>query len=225
MKFTVESFDKSVVVEWFNTEPSIMKDVQKSIRGCRECSAKGESPYKPWVPYGEEDSEYVFCTITPGVDMLFLRDGFLSKDFVGKLFKKYIDVLGVDAKKEIYFTSLLFCHVLGNRGPWRQEVGTCLQYKRKEFSILKKARYIFLFGNAVVQGFTNYSFSVMELFGKVMQYVDGGRRYLIFPCYHPGHVEKQSELSQTQLDFIYFSKGIIDADKSGNLKWKGEDHE
>lgn len=131
----------------------------------------------------------VFGVGNPETDILFVGEGpgenedLQGEPFVGKagqLLDKYLQVIGLDRKKNIYIANIVKCRPPQNRDPLPEEQELCIEWLRAQTRIIKP-KIIVCLGRIAAQRLISADFKITKQHGEFIK-----KGNLIFMAtYHP----------------------------------------
>lgn len=157
----------------------------KFIKACKLCPIRSEATY-PVPPKGPLKPIAMFIGRNPGKQEDREGQPFYPESPGGKLFEKYLNVLGL-SRGQIYLTNSVMCYTKNDRSPFISEINTCNLWKTIEFDIIEIPRYIFTLGNDAMKMFFGYNHpSILQIYGDIYRTQLRGKETYIIPVAHPG---------------------------------------
>ncbi len=157
-------------------ESSIEK-LKKECLGCNKCELRsGASQVVFGV--GNPESKIMFVGEGPGEQEDILGEPFVGKS--GQLLDKYLELIGLDRKKNIYIANIVKCRPPHNRDPKPEEQDICISWLREQFKIIRPEIVVCL-GRIAAQKIISPDFRVTAQHGQFIQ--KGG--VLFMGTFHP----------------------------------------
>ncbi len=131
----------------------------------------------------------VFGVGNPQADILFVGEGpgenedLQGEPFVGKagqLLDKYLQVIGLDRKKNIYIANIVKCRPPQNRDPLPEEQEMCIEWLRSQTRLIKP-KIIVCLGRIAAQRLISEDFKVTRQHGE---FIKKGNIFFM-GTYHP----------------------------------------
>lgn len=139
-----------------------MKTLYNECLGCEKC------------PLGKTRTNLVFGCGNPKADILFIGEGpgeqedLQGEPFVGKsgqLLDKYLQVIDLDRKENIYIANMVKCRPKNNRDPKPEEIEMCIGWLRSQVRILRP-KIIVCLGRIAAQRLISPDFRVTRQHGE-----------------------------------------------------------
>jgi len=199
---------------YFGRDKSLLDD---RMSRCVSCTARREAR-QPVLTEGDPNAKILLLGQNPGS-----QEDAKGRPFVGdswERLKYWLQVLGV-TRDDCLVSNAVLCHTTQNRKPLSHEVAVCAAWKAVESLHWDYLRYVFLFGGTALDGFFGPSCpTIMTMFGQTQQVLSqAGRRYLVFPFFHPSFVLRQPERNQECVNYMDFARQIIELDCREELRW------
>lgn len=147
---------------------------------CSNCNA---------CPLGATRTNLVFGVGNENADIMFVGEGpgenedLQGEPFVGKagqLLDKYLQVIDLDRKKNIYIANIVKCRPPGNRDPEAAEQELCINWLRAQTRLIKP-KIIVCLGRIAAQKLISEDFKVTRQHGE---FIKKGNIYFM-GTYHP----------------------------------------
>ncbi len=128
-------------------------------------------------PLGETRTNLVFGVGNENADILFVGEGpgenedLQGEPFVGKagqLLDKYLNVIDLDRKKNIYIANIVKCRPPQNRDPKPEEQEVCIEWLRNQTRLIKP-KIIVCLGRIAAQKLISEDFRVTKQHGEFFQ--------------------------------------------------------
>lgn len=127
---------------------------------------------------GNSEAEILFVGEGPGETEDLQGEPFVGK--AGQLLDKYLNVIGLDRKKNIYIANIVKCRPPQNRDPASEEQELCIDWLRAQARILKP-KIIVCLGRISAQKLISEDFKVTKQHGE---FIKKGN-ILFMATYHP----------------------------------------
>ena len=137
-------------------------------KACLDCSKCGLC---------ETRTNIVFGVGNPQADIMFVGEGpgenedLTGEPFVGKagqLLDKYLQVIDLDRKKNIYIANIVKCRPPQNRDPKPEEQEVCIDWLRQQTRLIKP-KIIVCLGRIAAQKIISEDFMVTKQHGEFIQ--------------------------------------------------------
>ena len=128
-------------------------------------------------PLGSTRTNLVFGVGNENADILFVGEGpgenedLQGEPFVGKagqLLDKYLNVIDLDRKKNIYIANIVKCRPPQNRDPKPEEQEVCINWLRNQTRLIKP-KIIVCLGRIAAQKLISEDFRVTKQHGEFIQ--------------------------------------------------------
>lgn len=152
-------------------------DLKSACNNCEKCQLHGTR------------TNVVFGVGNPMADILFVGEGpgenedLQGEPFVGKagqLLDKYLQVIGLDRKKNIYIANIVKCRPPQNRDPKPDEQELCIEWLRAQTKFIKP-KIIVCLGRIAAQRLISPDFKITKQHGA---FIKKGN-ILFMATYHP----------------------------------------
>lgn len=139
-----------------------MKELNKECQSCEMC------------PLGKTRTNLVFGCGNPEAKIMFIGEGpgeqedLQGEPFVGRsgqLLDKYLQVIDLDRKKNIYIANMVKCRPKNNRDPKPEEVEMCIGWLRSQVRIIRP-KIIVCLGRIAAQRLISPDFRVTRQHGE-----------------------------------------------------------
>jgi len=144
-----------------------LEDLRRFIGDCQRCRL---SHGRTHLVFGEGShrARLVFVGEGPGRDED--REGRPFVGEAGKLLTKIIHAMGLQ-REDVYICNVVKCRPPGNRNPEPDEIRTCIPFLRKQLGIIRP-RVICTLGLVAIQGLMESEFTMKDIRGKWLSYMD-----------------------------------------------------
>ena len=128
-------------------------------------------------PLGATRTNLVFGVGNENADILFVGEGpgenedLQGEPFVGKagqLLDKYLNVIDLDRKKNVYIANIVKCRPPQNRDPKPEEQDICIEWLRNQTRLIKP-KIIVCLGRIAAQKLISEDFRVTKQHGEFVQ--------------------------------------------------------
>lgn len=127
---------------------------------------------------GNENADIMFVGEGPGENEDLQGEPFVGK--AGQLLDKYLQVIDLDRKKNIYIANIVKCRPPGNRDPEQSEQEVCINWLRAQTRLIKP-KIIVCLGRIAAQRLISEDFRVTRQHGE---FIKKGNIYFM-GTYHP----------------------------------------
>ena len=143
----------------------ILKDMKELHEECQSCEK---------CPLGKTRTNLVFGCGNPEAKIMFIGEGpgeqedLQGEPFVGRsgqLLDKYLQVIDLDRKKNIYIANMVKCRPKNNRDPKPEEVEMCIGWLRSQVRIIRP-KIIVCLGRIAAQRLISPDFRVTRQHGE-----------------------------------------------------------
>ncbi|MBQ5968765.1 MAG: uracil-DNA glycosylase [Clostridia bacterium] len=176
-------------------EQELLK-LEKACRACQRC------------PLGATRTNLVFGVGVPGARILFVGEGpgeqedLRGEPFVGRsgqLLDKYLSLIDLDRRKNIYIANMVKCRPPHNRDPKPEETEQCLPWLRSQVRILRPQLIVCL-GRIAAQRLISPDFRVTRQHGQLIR----KGNFTLMGTFHPAallrnEAQKADALSDFQV--------------------------
>ena len=136
---------------------------------------------------GNPNSEIMFIGEAPGAE-----EDKIGKPFVGqagRLFDEMISYIGLNRRKNIYITNIIFWRPPGNRTPTSQEIATCLPLTREHIRLICP-KILILMGNVAAKSLLSIKDGISKIREKNHIYTDQESKISIpvKAIFHPAYL-------------------------------------
>lgn len=145
--------------------------------GCKACPLR-EGARQVVFGTGNENADIMFVGEGPGEQEDIQGEPFVGKS--GQLLDKYLELIDLDRKKNIYIANIVKCRPEGNRDPKEEEQDICIDWLRRQVREIKP-KIIVCLGRIAAQKLISPDFRVTSQHG---QFVEKGGIYFM-GTFHP----------------------------------------
>jgi DNA polymerase len=153
--------------------------LNSSCHSCQKCSLSSNRT-QVVTGRGNRYADLLAVGEAPGE-----REDKTGRPFVGKsgqLLRKMLAAVGIDTKKDVYFTNLVRCRPPDNRLPTDREIKACQPYLIDEIRLVRP-KVIVAIGATATKVLTQKKQSITALRGKWFDY----EGILCLPIFHPAY--------------------------------------
>ncbi len=140
-------------------------DLKRDCLNCRNCSLSATRT-NVVLGVGNENADIMFVGEGPGENEDLQGEPFVGK--AGQLLDKYLEVIGLSRKKNIYIANIVKCRPPGNRDPEATEQDACIEWLRCQTRLIKP-RIIVCLGRIASQKLISEDFKVTRQHGEFIQ--------------------------------------------------------
>ena len=147
---------------------------------CFSCEKCGLCKTRTNVVFGvgNTDADILFVGEGPGENEDLQGEPFVGK--AGQLLDKYLQVIGLDRKKNIYIANIVKCRPPQNRDPLPEEQELCIEWLRAQTKLIKP-KIIVCLGRIAAQRLISPDFKITRQHGEFIK-----KGNIIFMAtYHP----------------------------------------
>lgn len=127
---------------------------------------------------GNENADIIFVGEGPGENEDLQGEPFVGK--AGQLLDKYLQVIGLSRKENVYIANIVKCRPPGNRDPQEEEQNACIDWLRAQTRLIKP-KIIVCLGRIAAQRLISPDFRVTRQHGEFIQ----KGNILFMGTYHP----------------------------------------
>ena len=127
---------------------------------------------------GNENADIMFVGEGPGENEDLQGEPFVGK--AGQLLDKYLQVIGLSRKENVYIANIVKCRPPGNRDPQEEEQNACIDWLRAQTRLIKP-KIIVCLGRIAAQRLISPDFRVTRQHGE---FIKKGN-ILFMGTYHP----------------------------------------
>lgn len=127
---------------------------------------------------GNENADIMFVGEGPGENEDLQGEPFVGK--AGQLLDKYLQVVGLSRKENVYIANIVKCRPPGNRDPQEEEQNACIDWLRAQTRLIKP-KIIVCLGRIAAQRLISPDFRVTRHHGEFIQ----KGNILFMGTYHP----------------------------------------
>ena len=164
----------SVGENMMNSEFESLKNQCLSCTNCPLCTGRHNVVFG----VGNENARIMFVGEGPGEQEDLKGEPFVGKS--GQLLDKYLSLIDLDRKENIYIANIVKCRPPMNRDPKPEEQDTCIEYLRQQVRLIKP-RVIVCLGRIAAQKLISPDFRVTTQHGQFFE--KGG--ILFMGTFHP----------------------------------------
>ena len=157
-----------------NTE---FENLKNQWLGCDKCPLSS-GRHNVVFGVGNENAEIMFVGEGPGEQEDLQGEPFVGKS--GQLLDKYLSLIGLDRKENIYIANIVKCRPPMNRDPKPEEQDICIGYLRQQVKFIKP-KIIVCLGRIAAQRLISPDFRVTTQHGEFIE--KGG--ILFMGTFHP----------------------------------------
>ena len=151
--------------------------LKKQCLSCNECPL-GSGRHNVVFGVGNENARIMFVGEGPGEQEDLQGEPFVGKS--GQLLDKYLSLIDLDRKSNIYIANIVKCRPPMNRDPKPEEQDCCIGYLRRQVKLIKP-RIIVCLGRIAAQRLISPDFRVTTQHGDFIE--KGG--ILFMGTFHP----------------------------------------
>ncbi len=141
------------------------EDLKRDCLNCKNC-ALAATRTNVVVGVGNENADIMFVGEGPGENEDLQGEPFVGK--AGQLLDKYLEVIGLSRKKNIYIANIVKCRPPGNRDPEPTEQEACIEWLRCQTRLIKP-KIIVCLGRIAAQKLISEDFKVTRQHGEFIQ--------------------------------------------------------
>lgn len=170
---------------------------------CKKCSLC-ETRTNLVFGVGNENAEVMFIGEGPGENEDLQGEPFVGRG--GKLLDKYLEVIDLDRKKNIYIANMVKCRPPKNRDPLPQEQDCCIDWLREQTRLIRP-KIIVCLGRISAQRLISKDFKVTQQHGQFIE--KGG--ILFMGTFHPAALLRNPNQKPAALeDFVALREKIME---------------
>ncbi len=149
-------------------------------KACLDCSECGLCETRTNVVFGvgNPQAKIMFVGEGPGENEDLTGEPFVGK--AGQLLDKYLKVIGLDRKENIYIANIVKCRPPHNRDPKPEEQEVCIKWLRQQTKQIKP-QIIVCLGRIAAQKIISEDFKVTKQHGEFIQ----KGKILFMGTFHP----------------------------------------
>ncbi|MGN0527278.1 MAG: uracil-DNA glycosylase family protein [Acutalibacteraceae bacterium] len=140
----------------------ILKEECSKCTGCELCSTRHNVVFG----VGNENADIMFVGEGPGENEDLQGEPFVGK--AGQLLDKYLDVIGLDRRRNIYIANIVKCRPPQNRDPKDEEQESCIEWLRHQTRLIQP-KIIVCLGRIAAQKLIGKEFRVTQHHGEFVQ--------------------------------------------------------
>lgn len=162
---------------------SVYETLREQCLACEKCSLC-EGRHNVVFGVGNENAKIMFVGEGPGEQEDLQGEPFVGKS--GQLLDKYLSLIDLDRKDNIYIANIVKCRPPQNRDPKPEEQDICIEYLRQQVKLIKP-RIIVCLGRIAAQRLISPDFRVTTQHGEFTE--KGG--ILFMGTFHPSALLRQ----------------------------------
>lgn len=156
---------------------SKLENLRKECLDCTKCPLR-EGARQVVFGVGNENADIMFVGEGPGEQEDIQGEPFVGKS--GQLLDKYLELIDLDRKENIYIANIVKCRPENNRDPKEEEQDICIDWLRNQVREIKP-RIIVCLGRIAAQKLISPDFRVTSQHGQF--YEKGGIYFM--GTFHP----------------------------------------
>ena len=156
---------------------SVLEELKKECLDCTACPLR-KNAHQVVFGVGNENARIMFVGEGPGEQEDIQGEPFVGKS--GQLLDKYLELIGLDRRKNIYIANIVKCRPEGNRDPKEEEQEVCIEWLRRQVREIKP-QIIVCLGRIAAQKLISPDFRVTSQHGQFIE--KGG--ILFMGTFHP----------------------------------------
>ncbi len=176
------------------------------VKSCKRCKLSRECkiPIPPDIVY---QPKAMFVGRNPGKIDDIVGVPFSQRGNSGKIFSKYLDVLGL-SREEVILSNVAYCRTKTNRPPEMEHMQVCSLWKYWEFRLFKTPPFIFVLGNDALKLFMGWGYpSLLAIHGDIYHtFLAGKKEVYIIPVNHPSFILRNREWGKDTVKILRFVK-------------------
>ncbi len=181
---------------------NILSEVKKDCLSCEKCSLC-KTRTNVVFGVGDENADIMFVGEGPGENEDLQGEPFVGK--AGQLLDKYLDVIGLDRKKDVYIANIVKCRPPQNRDPLPEEQEACIEWLRCQTRIIKP-KIIVCLGRIAAQRLISPDFKVTKQHGQIIK----KGNLLFMGTFHPAALLRNEAQKQPALDDFLVLQDLIE---------------
>lgn len=159
------------------------EELKNKCISCTKCSLQS-GRHNVVFGTGNERARIMFVGEGPGEQEDLQGEPFVGKS--GQLLDKYLSLIDLDRKENIYIANIVKCRPPMNRDPKPEEQDICIEYLRQQVKLIKP-RIIVCLGRIAAQKLISPDFRVTSQHGEFIE--KGG--ILFMGTFHPSALLRQ----------------------------------
>ena len=156
---------------------SVLEELKKECLSCTACPLR-KGARQVVFGVGNENARIMLIGEGPGEQEDIQGEPFVGKS--GQLLDKYLELVGLSRKENIYIANIVKCRPEGNRDPKEEEQEVCISWLRRQVREIKPDIIVCL-GRIAAQKLISPDFRVTSQHGKFTE--KGG--ILFMGTFHP----------------------------------------
>lgn len=171
------------------------ENLKKDCFSCNRCSLC-KTRTKLVFGVGNENADIMFVGEGPGENEDLQGEPFVGK--AGQLLDKYLDVIGLSRKENVYIANIVKCRPPHNRDPLPEEQEACIEWLRCQTRLIKP-KIIVCLGRIAAQKLISPDFRVTKQHGQIIK----KGNILFMGTFHPASLLRNEAQKQPTLeDFL-----------------------
>ena len=156
---------------------SVLEELKKECLSCTACPLR-KGARQVVFGVGNENARIMLVGEGPGEQEDIQGEPFVGKS--GQLLDKYLELVGLSRKENVYIANIVKCRPEGNRDPKEEEQEVCISWLRRQVREIKPDIIVCL-GRIAAQKLISPDFRVTSQHGKFFE--KGG--ILFMGTFHP----------------------------------------
>ena len=156
---------------------SVLEELKKECLSCTACPLR-KGARQVVFGVGNENARIMLIGEGPGEQEDIQGEPFVGKS--GQLLDKYLELIGLSRKENVYIANIVKCRPEGNRDPKEEEQEVCISWLRRQVREIKPDIIVCL-GRIAAQKLISPDFRVTSQHGKFFE--KGG--ILFMGTFHP----------------------------------------
>ncbi len=183
-----------------------MSQLEVLKKECLECTACSLRQGARQVVFGvgNEKARIMFVGGGPGKQEDIQGEPFVGKS--GQLLDKYLELIDLDRKENIYIANIVKCRPENNRDPLEEEQSICIEWLRRQVKIIKP-QIIVCLGRIAAQKLISPNFRVTSQHGQITE--KGGIYFM--GTFHPSALLRYPSNKAAALRDFRALRDFIDA--------------
>ncbi len=141
------------------------EDLKADCLNCKNCSLSATRT-NVVIGVGNENADIMFVGEGPGENEDLQGEPFVGK--AGQLLDKYLEVIGLSRKENIYIANIVKCRPPGNRDPEPEEQEACIEWLRCQTRLIKP-KIIVCLGRIAAKKLISEDFKVTRQHGEFIK--------------------------------------------------------
>lgn len=182
---------------------SELENLKAECLDCTKCPLR-QGARQVVFGVGNENAEIMFVGEGPGEQEDIQGEPFVGKS--GQLLDKYLELIDLDRRENIYIANIVKCRPEGNRDPKEEEQELCIQWLRSQVKLIKP-KIIVCLGRIAAQRLISPDFRVTSQHG---QFIRKGGIYFM-GTYHPSALLRYPSNKAAALSDFRALRNFIDS--------------